>query len=96
MAADVDGGRQLHRRARARAGILVVAGGVAGLVVGAIAALNIAIFFGPDQGYESSIVDLFESNVLVGLLAVAAMVAGPVVGIVIAMRSNRRRQATDE
>ncbi len=71
-----------------RIGVLVrlVVGGIAGLVVGAIAAVNVAIAFGTDRGYEASIGELFTENPLVGVVVVAVLVAGPIAGAIVALR----------
>jgi len=61
-----------------------VIGAVLGGAVGSIVAVNITINFGPDQGYESSITDIFEHNTVVGIATVVALAAGPVFGVAIA------------
>ena len=71
------------------AGIGAFAGGIIGLIL----AVNVVIYAGPDQGYESSINDVFEHSIITGLAAIALVIAGPIVGIVIArrLRNQRRR-----
>lgn len=69
----------------------VTVGVLFGGVVGAIVAVNIAIFFGPDQGYQSSIGDVFSHNAIAGVAVVVALVSGPVIGVVL-MRELRRRR----
>jgi len=66
-----------------------LAGFAVGSIVGAIVAVNIVIYAGPDSGYQSSIGDVFRHSAPVGVLAVAALVAGPVLGVMIARRSAR-------
>ena len=71
---------------RRRLAIRVVFGAVVGLVVGAIASVNVAIFGGIEDGYEASPAQVFEENALVGVIAVVVLVAGPIIGVMIAMR----------
>jgi len=71
---------------RRRIAIRVVFGAVVGLVVGAIASVNVAIFGGTEDGYEASIPEIFEENALVGVIAVVVLVAGPIIGVMIALR----------
>lgn len=67
-------------------------GGIAGLIV----AVNLVITFGPDQGYESSIGEVFEHNVVLGLVVVGIVVAGPLTGILMArrMQQSQRRDTS--
>lgn len=65
-----------------------VLGGLAGGVVAVIAALNVIIFSGMSQGYETPLPQVFRENLFVGLVVVALLVAGPVVG---AWLMGRRR-----
>ncbi len=69
----------------------IVVGLLAGGSVGAVVAVNVVIFAGPEQGYEASLADVFRQNALVGLLVVAVLLAGPVLGVMIARRVRRRR-----
>ena len=66
-----------------------VIGAAAGVVVGLIVAVNLVITFGPDQGYESSIGEVFDHSVVLGLVVVGVVVAGPLLGIVMALRLRR-------
>lgn len=68
----------------------LVIGGFVGLLIGAIVAVNIVIFLGPDEGYEASMNDVFADNPLVGVLALAALVGGPAYGVLLARRRRRR------
>lgn len=70
----------------------LVVGGVVGGVVGAIAAVNFVIFAGFEEGYETSIAEVFSESSLAGLTTVALLVAGPVLGMVVARRSRHRRK----
>lgn len=71
---------------RRRLAIRVVSGALVGLVVGAIASVNVVIFGGIEDGYEASIPEVFDESTLVGLIAVVVLVAGPVIGAIIALR----------
>jgi hypothetical protein len=69
----------------------LAAGGILGLVAGLVVAVNLVIFLGPEQGYESSIRDVFEHSTILGVVVLAVLVVGPVVGVLLA----RRRRAAD-
>jgi len=69
----------------------IVAGGVVGFVVGLIVAWNIAIFAGPESGYEANLGEIFEHSPIVGILVVAVLAAGPILGVTVARRQRRRR-----
>ncbi len=64
---------------------------VIGAAAGGVIAVNLVIFSGIDSGYESSIVDVFTYNRVVGLIVVCVLVAGPIVGGLLAWRWNARR-----
>lgn len=70
----------------------VVVGGIIGAIVGAVIAVNVVIYAGPDEGYESSLSDVFDHNAVVGTAALAVLVAGPIAGVVIARRTSSRRK----
>lgn len=74
--------RPTNRPSSRIAGLVI--GAAAGAVVGLIVAVNLVITFGPDQGYESSVGQVFDHSTVLGLAAVAVVVAGPVVGMMIA------------
>jgi hypothetical protein len=71
----------------------ILAGGLVGGFVGAIAAVNFVIYTGVDQGYEASLFEVFEYSVLAGVVTVLILVAGPVVGVLTARRMRRNRTA---
>lgn len=73
-----------------------ITGVIGGGIVGAIVAVNIVIYAGPDDGYESSIDDVFRHNVLIGVVTVAALIAGPILGVVVARRLRTRRSGDTE
>ena len=67
-------------------------GGIAGGVVGAIVAVNLVIYSGIEGGYQASIPDIFEENVVIGVVTVAILVGGPIAGIAVARQRRRRRE----
>lgn len=67
--------------------IRVVVGALVGLVAGAIAAINVVIFAGIEDGYEATITEVFSQNAFVGIAALLVLAAGPAIGVVIALRS---------
>jgi hypothetical protein len=69
----------------------VVFGFVIGLVLGAIASVNVVIFSGIEDGYEAWPFEVFEENALVGVIAIVVLVAGPVIGVIIALRESPSR-----
>ena len=66
-------------------------GGLGGGVVGAIAAVNFVIFTGIEQGYEASLAEVFQHNLVAGIITVMILIAGPVLGVLTARRLRRRR-----
>ena len=68
----------------------VVVGGLVGGLVGVVVAINIMIYFGTDDGYEATLVEVFQQDALTGIAALVAVVAGPVVGVFIARRMRRK------
>lgn len=69
--------------------VRVVFGALVGFIVGAIVAVNFVIAVGFDTGYESTIPEVFDQNLLVGMVTVLILAAGPVLGVIIAMRRPR-------
>jgi hypothetical protein len=68
----------------------LLVGAMGGGVVGAIAALNLIIFTGMSEGYETPLPQVFRENFVVGLAVVVLLVAGPVIGVWL-MRRRRHR-----
>ena len=64
----------------------VVVGGGIGAVVGAVIAVNFVIIIGTEDGYESSIGDVFAYNAVAGVVTVALLVGFPLVGVWLARR----------
>ncbi len=69
----------------------LVAGGLIGGLAGAIAAVNFVIYSGVEQGYEASLVEVFEHSPIVGVVTVMILLAGPVLGVFVARRMRRNR-----
>ncbi len=66
-------------------------GVIVGGITGAIIAVNFIITVG--IGYDVTLADIFNENLLVGIVTVAILIAGPAVGVV-AMRRFRRQRGT--
>ncbi len=64
----------------------MLVGGFAGLIAGGIVAMNVAIAFGVDRGYEAGIGEAFAESPLAGIIMVIVLVAGPVLGAMVALR----------
>lgn len=69
----------------------VLVGVILGGVAGAIVAVNFVIYTGVEGGYEASIGDVFDHNLILGLITVAIWIAGPILGVYLARRRRRRR-----
>lgn len=65
-------------------------GGVVGLVAGAIGSVNVVIFGGAPDGYQTGVTALFDYSPVLGALAAALLVAGPVIGVLLGLRVVRR------
>jgi multisubunit Na+/H+ antiporter MnhB subunit len=66
-------------------------GGLVGGLVGAVAAVNFVIYTGIEQGYEASLVEVFQHSLIAGIVTVMILLAGPVLGVLTARRLRRRR-----
>jgi hypothetical protein len=69
----------------------VVVGGLTGGLVGAVVAINFVIYTGIEQGYEASLVEVFQHSLIAGIVTVMILVAGPVLGVVTARRLRIKR-----
>jgi uncharacterized membrane protein len=67
----------------------IAIGTVIGAVVGMIAAVNLVIFVGIEEGYEASIGDVFRQNAAAGVATIVLVVFGPVVGGLLGRRRLR-------
>lgn len=65
-------------------------GGIAGLLLASLVAVNFVIFIGVDQGYESSLLEVFEHSALAGVATLIILITGPVVGVALARRRRSR------
>ncbi|MDX2342382.1 MAG: hypothetical protein QNL12_00920 [Acidimicrobiia bacterium] len=59
----------------------IFVGGVAGLLIGMVLAVNIVIFSGIDGGYEASPAEVFAENPIVGTVAAIVLAGAPIAGI---------------
>ena len=69
----------------------VVVGGLIGGLVGAVLAINFVIYAGIQQGYEASLVEVFQHSLIAGIVTVMILIAGPVLGVLTARRLRRKR-----
>ncbi|MCC6270647.1 MAG: hypothetical protein IT190_05170 [Microbacteriaceae bacterium] len=69
----------------------VVVGGIVGAVIGGIIALNVVIYSGTEEGYETGLGELFAFNWVVGILVVSVLAGFPVLGVAIARWWRRKR-----
>lgn len=72
-------------RSRARR----VLGGAVGALVGAIAAVNIVIFSGIEDGYEATPAQVFDESPVVGIIAALAFCVCIGIGALVAGRSSK-------
>jgi len=68
-------------------------GGLVGGLVGAVAAVNFVIYTGIEQGYEASLVEVFQHSLIAGIVTVMILV-GPVLGVLTARGLRRKRART--
>ena len=69
----------------------LVVGGLIGGLVGVIATVNFVIYTGIEQGYEASLVEVFQYSPIAGIVTVMILLAGPVLGVRTARRLRRKR-----
>ena len=72
----------------------VIIGGLIGGLFGAVVAINFVLVVGVEQGYEASLGEVFEHNVVAGAITLALLVAGPFTGVVAARRRRRLARET--
>lgn len=65
-------------------------GGIGGVLVAAVVAVNFVIFIGVERGYESSLGEVFEHSLVAGIVTVLILVTGPIVGVLTARRRRAR------
>lgn len=66
-------------------------GAIAGAVAGAVIAVNIIIFSGISQRYETTIPQVFDESPTVGVIVLAMLIGGPVVGVYLASKFRSGR-----
>lgn len=71
----------------------LVLGGLGGLVVAWIVAVNLVIYLGVEGGYQAGPGDVFEHSLMLGIVVVAIVVAGPVLAVTYMRRQRRQRNA---
>lgn len=71
-------------------------GGLAGGLVGAVAAVNFVIYTGIEQGYEASLVEVFQHSPIAGIVTVMILIAGPVLGVLTARRQRGKRARSSQ
>ncbi len=59
----------------------LVVGGLGGLVVAWIVAVNLVIYLGVESGYQAGPGDVFKHSWILGIVVVAVLVAGPVLAV---------------
>lgn len=97
MAAPVVGGDTGDMSTAHRGWVVDLAfGGIVGGITGAIVAVNVVIFSGMEEGYETTIPEMMRQNVFVGVLVMAILMAGPIAGVMVARRMRRRRIVVTE
>ena len=71
-------------------------GGLVGGLVGAVAAVNFVIYTGIEQGYEASLVEVFQYSLNAGIVTVMILIAGPVLGVLTARRLRTKRASSSQ
>lgn len=71
----------------------LVVGGLGGLVIAGIVAVNLVIYLGVEDGYQAGLGDVFAHSVVLGILVVGVVVAGPALGVTYMRRQRRQRDA---
>lgn len=70
-------------------------GGLGGLVIAWIVAVNLVIYLGVEGGYQAGLGDVFGHSVMLGVVVIGVVVAGPVLGVMYMRRQRRQRDAVD-
>ncbi len=71
----------------------LVVGGLGGLVIAWIVAVNLVIYLGVDSGYQAGLGDVFGHSVVLGIIVIVVVVAGPVLGVIYMRKQRRQRDA---
>ena len=69
----------------------LLAGVLVGGVVGGIVAVNLVIYSGLERGYQTSLPEVFEVNLVLGMIVVTVLILFPALGVLIARRRRARR-----
>lgn len=78
---------------RMRHWILNAIGGLVGALVAGVVAVNLVIYSGIEQGYESSLAEVFDDSPFLGSVVVIVLLAGPVLGLLTVSRLRRGRSS---
>lgn len=70
----------------------VLVGGLGGGLVGAITAVNIVVFSGIEDGYESSFGDIMDYSRFLALIVVAVLLAAPISAVFMLRKLRRSRR----
>lgn len=71
-------------------------GGLGGLLVAWIVAVNLVIYLGVEGGYQAGPGDVFEHSWVLGIIVVAIVLAGPALGVTYMRRQRRQRDAAGD
>lgn len=71
----------------------LVVGGLGGLVIAWIVAVNLVIYLGVEGGYQAGLGDVFGHSVVLGIVVIGIVVAGPALGVTYMKRQRRQRDA---
>lgn len=71
----------------------LVVGGLGGLVIAWVVAVNLVIYLGVEGGYQAGPGDVFEHSWILGIVVVAVLSAGPVLAVSYMRRQRRQRDA---
>jgi ABC-type antimicrobial peptide transport system permease subunit len=72
----------------------VLAGVLVGGIVGGMVGVNVVIYSGLERGYETTLPEVFEANVVLGIIVVTVLVVFPALGVLMARRRRVRRAST--
>lgn len=72
----------------------LVVGGLGGLVIAGIVAVNLVIYLGVEGGYQAGLGDVFGHSVVLGTLVIGVVVGGPVLGVTYMRRQRQQRDAS--
>lgn len=73
----------------------LVVGGLAGLVIAWIVAVNLVIYLGVEGGYQAGPGDVFGHSVVLGIVVIGLVAAGLVLGVMYMRRQRQQRDVVD-